>query len=51
MKTGVYPMRVRLKLFKNWGISFNEEDPYTVADKDDRKGVSKSEKSSGVVLR
>lgn len=37
MKTGVYPMRVRLKLFKNWGISFNEEDPYTVADKDDRK--------------
>lgn len=37
MKTGVHPMRVRLKLFKNWGISFNEKDPYIVADKGDRK--------------
>ena len=37
MKTGVHPMRVRLKLFKNWGISFNEKDPYTVADKGSRK--------------
>ena len=32
-------MRVRLKLFSKWGISFNEEDPYTVADKGDRKVV------------
>ena len=39
MKTGVHPMRVRLKLFKNWGISFNEKNPYTVADKGDRKVV------------
>ena len=39
MKTGVHPMRVRLKLFSKWGISFNEEDPYTVADKGDRKVV------------
>lgn len=39
MKTGVHPMRVRLKLFKNWGISFNEKSPYTVADKGDRKVV------------
>ena len=30
-------MRVRLKLFKNWGISFNEKEPYTVADKGGRK--------------
>ena len=37
MKTRVHPMRVRLKLFKNWGISFNEKDPYIVADKGDRK--------------
>ncbi len=37
MKTGVHPMRVRLKLFKNWGISFNEKNPYTVDDKGDRK--------------
>ena len=39
MKTGVHPMRVRLKLFSKWGISFNEEDPYTIADKGDRKVV------------
>ena len=37
MKTGVHPIRVRLKLFKNWGISFNEKEPYTVADKGDRE--------------
>ncbi len=34
-------MRVRLKLFSKWGISFNEEDPYTVADKGGRKVVYK----------
>lgn len=39
MKTGVHPMRVRLKLFKNWGISFNEKKPYTVTDNGDRKVV------------
>ena len=37
MKTGVHPMRVRLKLFKNWGISFNEKDPYTVTDNGGRE--------------
>lgn len=37
MKTGVHPMRVRLKLFKNWGISFNEKDPYNVADNGGRE--------------
>ena len=39
MNTGVHPMRVRLKLFKNWGISFNEKEPYTVVDKGDREVV------------
>lgn len=39
MKTGVHPMRVRLKLFKNWGISFNEKKTYTVTDNGDRKVV------------
>lgn len=34
MKTGVYPMKVKLKLFFQWGISFGE--PYTVPDKGNR---------------
>lgn len=32
MKTGVHPMRVKLKLFYKWGIKFNEDEPYTVTD-------------------
>ena len=35
MKTGFYPMIVKLKLFFKWGIQFGEE--YTVADKGNRK--------------
>lgn len=35
MKTGFYPMKVRLKLFFRWGIRFSE--PYTVAEKGSRK--------------
>ena len=35
MKTGFYPMIVKLKLFFKWGIKFGEE--YTVADKGNRK--------------
>ena len=31
MKTGAHPMKVKLKLFFQWGISFGE--PYTVPDK------------------
>ncbi len=34
MKTGAYPMKVKLKLFFQWGISFGE--PYTVLDKGNR---------------
>ena len=34
MKTGVHPMKVKLKLFFEWGISFGE--PYTVPDKGNR---------------
>ena len=33
MKTGVHPMKVKLKLFFKWGIQFDEEHPYTVADR------------------
>lgn len=37
MKTGFYPMKVKLKLFFKWGIKFDEKHPYTVADKGNRK--------------
>lgn len=37
MKTGFYPMKVKLKLFFNWGIKFNEDKPYSVADQGNRK--------------
>ena len=36
MKTGFYPMKVRLKLFFKWGILFPKE-VYTVPDKGNRK--------------
>lgn len=36
MKTGVHPMRVKLKLFYKWGIKFNEDEPYTVTDNGNR---------------
>lgn len=36
MKTGFYPMQVRLKLFFKWGIEFPDE-PYIVAEHGNRK--------------
>lgn len=36
MKTGVHPMKVKLKLFFQWGIQFDEEHPYTAADNGSR---------------
>lgn len=36
MKTGFYPMQVRLKLFFKWGIIF-PNNAYTVPDKRNRK--------------
>ena len=35
MKTGFYPMKVKLKLFFKWGIQFGEE--YTVTEHGNRK--------------
>lgn len=35
MKTGVYPMKVKLKLFFKWGIEF--EEPYVVPEQADRQ--------------
>lgn len=37
MKTGFYPMKVKLKLFFNWGIQFDEDHPYAVPDQGNRK--------------
>lgn len=37
MKTGFYPMKVKLKLFFNWGIQFDEDKPYSVPDQGNRK--------------
>lgn len=35
MKTGMYPMKVKLKLFFKWGIEF--EEPYIVPEQSDRE--------------
>ena len=37
MKTGAYPMKVKLKLFFDWGINFDENNPYTVEENANRK--------------
>ncbi len=53
MKTGVHPMRVKLKLFYKWGIKFNEDEPYTVADNGNRevKYADKKEIIDGIVQK
>lgn len=53
MKTGVHPMRVKLKLFYKWGIKFNEDKPYTVADNGNRevKYADKKEIIDGIVQK
>ena len=37
MKTGFYPMKVKLKLFFKWGIEFDENNPYEIPDQGNRK--------------
>ena len=37
MKTGAHPMRVKLKLFYDWGIEFDENNPYAVEENADRR--------------
>lgn len=37
MKTGAHPMKVKLKLFFDWGIEFDENNPYSVEENADRK--------------
>lgn len=36
MKTGAHPMKVKLKLFFEWGIKFDEKRPYRVAENANR---------------
>ena len=51
MKTGAHPMKVRLKLFFNWGITFDEKNPYTVKENANRrvKYASRQELEDAVI--
>jgi len=53
MKTGVHPMRVKLKLFFKWGIEFDEKNPYTVDDHGGRevKYAEKKEIMDGIIKK
>lgn len=53
MKTGFYPMKVKLKLFFKWGIHFDEEHPYTVSDQGNRKVAyaSKRDITDGIIKK
>lgn len=53
MKTGVHPMRVKLKLFFKWGIRFDESSPYSIADHGGRKVeyAEKKEIMDGIVQK
>nr|MCR5616323.1 type IV secretory system conjugative DNA transfer family protein [Saccharofermentans sp.] len=37
MKTGFHPMKVRMKLFFEWGIEFNSDDPYVIPEHGSRE--------------
>lgn len=53
MKTGVHPMRVKLKLFFKWGIEFDEKNPYTVQDHGNRavKYAERKELTDAIVKK
>ena len=52
MKTGAHPMKVKLKLFFNWGITFDDKNPYTVTENANRKVVYADQKAlSDAVMR
>ena len=53
MKTGVHPMQVKLKLFFEWGIQFDEDNPYTVPEHGNRKVeyAQKKEIMDGIVAK
>ena len=51
MKTGFYPMKVRLKLYFDWGIQFDEQ--YTVPENGNRKVAyaEKNELLQAIILK
>ena len=53
MKTGFYPMKVRLKLFFEWGITFDEANPYAVPENGNREihYASKTELRSAILAK
>lgn len=53
MKTGAHPMKVRLKLFFNWGITFDESNPYTVKENANRvvKYASRQSLEDAVIIK
>ena len=53
MKTGAHPMKVRLKLFFNWGIKFDESNPYTVKENANRvvKYASRQSLEDAVIIK
>ncbi len=53
MKTGVHPMRVKLKLFFQWGIQFDENNPYAIEDNGGRtvEYAEKKEIMDGIVRK
>ena len=53
MKTGAYPMKVRLKLFFQWGITFDEDHPYTVQENGNREVAyaSKAELQAAILAK
>lgn len=53
MKTGVHPMRVKLKLFFKWGIEFDEDNPYAVSDHGGREVqyAEKKEIMDGIIKK
>ena len=53
MKTGVHPMKVKLKLFFKWGIEFDEDNPYAVEDNGGRevKYAEKKELMDGIIKK
>ena len=52
-KTGFNPMQVKLKLFFEWGIQFDEDNPYTVPEHGNRKVeyAEKKEIMDGIVAK
>ncbi len=53
MKTGAHPMRVKLKLFFDWGIQFDKDNPYTVKENANRevKYADKKEITDGIMKK